>query len=450
MLEKLRDKSSLDIVMLYLGKASGALTGFIFIPIYSSLLGPENFGVVAIILSIQAFALMMDFGMSTYISTLFPANSSNKKILSNEMRKVELTIFSVYVFILLITSSIYFFSNLISSIGLISLCAIIYFLFLVLQNIYYVSFLSLQKYRTASLINIIGGISKAVISILAMIYIDASVEVFIFSFLLCTVLHMYITRKILDFTVPMGLVNFLNLDTKTIYETLIKGKEFLIFSLFGAAVIYLDKPLLAVFFDSSEIGIYYLAGAFCMMPISLLAGPITQFYKPKIISYHSEGDHVVLERLLFNFSLILVLTVGIISLFVFNFIGPIIDLWLGEQLIKSQVTNIIILLLPSVVIGSMGFVPYCLLLANKDYRFQSNLNIFLAIFTLGSLLYLGGYKNIIYVVLIYCLYHQTSSVASWGKVLSNSSLLKVSMKSILVFLFVFMFVLIFYICRFLA
>ena len=73
MLGKLKEKISLDIIMLYLSKASGALTGFIFIPIYSSLLGPENFGVIAIILSIQAFALMMDFGMSTYISTLFPS-----------------------------------------------------------------------------------------------------------------------------------------------------------------------------------------------------------------------------------------------------------------------------------------------------------------------------------------------------------------------------------------
>ena len=365
------------------------------------------------------------------------------------MKKVELTIFHLWAHIIC-ASSIYFFSNLIPKNGLISICAIIYFLFLVLQNIYYVSFLSLQKYRTASLINIIGGISKALISIFAMIYIDASVEVFLLSFLLCTLLHMYITRKILNFTVSLGFINFLNLNIRTIYETLIKGKEFLIFSLFGAAVIYLDKPLLAIFFESSEIGIYYLAGAFCMMPISILAGPITHLYKTKIISCHSEVDNDVLERILFNFSSLLVLTVGITSLFILNFIGPIIDLWLGEQAIKTQVTDIILLLLPSVVIGSMGFVPYCILLANKNYGFQSNLNIFLALSTLGSLLYFGGYKNITYVVLIYCLYHQTSSVASWVKVLSNSSLLKVSMKSILVFLFMFILVLIFYMYRFLA
>lgn len=57
-----------NILANYAGQAWVALMGVAFVPLYLRLLGPERFGMIAFMLSLQAISLILDFGVSVFLS----------------------------------------------------------------------------------------------------------------------------------------------------------------------------------------------------------------------------------------------------------------------------------------------------------------------------------------------------------------------------------------------
>ena len=57
----------IDLGLLYVSKSGAILVGLLILPFFNSQLGPDLFGLVALILSVQAFLLFVDFGMATLV-----------------------------------------------------------------------------------------------------------------------------------------------------------------------------------------------------------------------------------------------------------------------------------------------------------------------------------------------------------------------------------------------
>ncbi|EGT3624760.1 polysaccharide biosynthesis family protein, partial [Morganella morganii] len=144
----------------------------------------------------------------------------------------------------------------------------------------------------------------------------------------------------------------------------------------------MDKIVIAQFNGASSLGPYYLANAFCMLPLSVLATPIMQYFQPKIIFDMNSGNSDVGHLKTFTITLILfTLTPSIIILL--N-IDTIINLWLNnDDSTISIVVTYIKILLPGVFFGAIGFIPYNLLIAIKDFKFQAICGTVLTFLTLS-------------------------------------------------------------------
>lgn len=410
-----------DLLTLFAGKFSGVVVGLIFLPLYNKTLGTEQFGIIAVILSIQAFALMMDLGMSTLITRYSALAISKTEQTAAFLNNAELGL-TLFYFILLLASILilpligYSYQQWPIVGGSILLC----WLF-VLQNIYYTSMLARMQYQTANLIQTMGNLVRAFVTAGVIIYYAATPLAFVAAQIFTTTLHCFITRSSLNRN--LGGV-FLLFSSKAKYKVseaidLIKqGRSITLFAAAGAAVMQLDKPLVSGFSSAASVAPYFLATTVCMLPIALLAGPISQYFQPKILIAIEGGHNPTAQVQLQRFVLLLLLAIGLPSLALWVFRDWAIGLWLGPSATNTIISHYVAIMLPGFAFGALGFVPYALLLSCKDFKFQAQMSVALTATTLTFVTIFAWLHRVDGVCFTYMAYHIASTASSWARACS--------------------------------
>ena len=131
--------------------------------------------------------------------------------------------------------------------------------------------------------------------------------------LLIAALHLVVTRISLNHSLQWQFAfGFGNTDYKmTDAWGLIKqGRPIILFTAAGAAVTQLDKPLVSAFSSAASVAPYFLATTLCTLPIALLAGPLSQYFQPKILIAIESNLHQAARQQLQRFVLLLLLAIG--------------------------------------------------------------------------------------------------------------------------------------------
>ncbi|EGT3632465.1 hypothetical protein FAP48_18950 [Morganella morganii] len=419
--------NKVDLLSLFLSKLGTVIIGVLFLPLYSKYLTQGEFGIFTVILSLQALATMLDFGTSIIISRDIAIRfTDNKKIISSNFANSELVISILYlsllVLFLLITPILI---NNYKYNYLIMLMAVIMIWSTVLQNIYFNTLIASKKYHIASLTQLAMLVLKGALSIITLIYSNDFLYFILTQSILC-LLHLFVLR-IIVFKLTL-IENYIDtIKIKNISALLVDGRKLLFLSISGALVLHMDKIVIAQFNGASSLGPYYLANAFCMLPLSVLATPIMQYFQPKIIFDMNSGNSDVGHLKTFTITLILfTLTPSIIILL--N-IDTIINLWLNnDDSTISIVVTYIKILLPGVFFGAIGFIPYNLLIAIKDFKFQAICGTVLTFLTLSLTLYFAYKNNIKSICYVYSIYHFVSTVAQWLRCVYNKKTRHASLK----------------------
>jgi O-antigen/teichoic acid export membrane protein len=400
------------LVMLYGGKAAGIVVAFVFLPLYSRLLGTQQFGIVAVLLSLQALLLTLQLGMSTLLSRDIATGTGQPARLIAVSERI---LTAAYVAILLVAVTLGATGRLPTINAATAFGIALLFWLLVLQNLYYFALTAGGDRAGASALQIAGVGLRAGMTAVALLHIEANVQVFVCVQLLGAALHTLATRL-------RCLAHFRPSDSGRPEETsmrpavlalLRRSRSLALFSIAGAAVTQLDKPLIAMFISSASAAPYFLATTVCMTPISLLAGPISQYFQPGLLNSIGRSDEAQAERLLRRFTLSLVLAVGIPGLIFWFLCGPAIDLWLGAGSLSDAVSGYVRILLPGFMVGALGFVPYTLLLHAEDFRFQARLSTALTVITLTAAAILASLHSVTGVCVVYAVYHASSTLSSW-------------------------------------
>ena len=411
------------------------------IPIYYELLGAELFGVVAVILSLQALLVMLDLGMSTIVGrdVSISGTRSDKSISLWRNAEIILTIFYIGLGIIAgMSAALGAVPNL-----TIYLALVIVGLFwaLVLQNLGQVILLSSKAFNMASSIQFFGAIFRAILTVIALKIFQPSLSVFIVAQFVSVIIQLWITRYFCLALLGVSLKNpnKLSFDLIGCVELVKKCKSLLLFSLAGAAVLQLDKPIIASFISASDVSTYFLAVTYCMLPISLLASPVSQYFQPHLIALLANGNKLECERILFKFAFTLILITTLAS----STLWANRDFWIGIWLHKiptlTLISDYVEILLPAVVIGAFGYIPYVLLIAHQDYKFQSNLSMIMSATTLLFVLYFAVYKNIFAICWVYAIYHISSTLLSWVRTTTIHEIRNYGVKSLLFSLKLFSF-----------
>ena len=197
----------------------------------------------------------------------------------------------------------------------------------------------------------------------------------------------------------------------------LRGKPLMLFGLAGAAVMQLDKPIVSAFVSPVELGPYYLAMVLCLTPISTLAGPVMQFFQPRLVNAIHERDHARAGQVLRRYAAIIVLTTILPTGMLWLFRDPLIHLWLRHGTGAPQVIEYAGILLPGIAIGALGYVPYVLLVAYQDFRFQAVASTAMTVLTLSLALLAASRSSITGVCWVYACYHSVSTLVSWARCL---------------------------------
>lgn len=419
---KIFSAAIVNMAMLYAGKISGVLVAFIFLPFYARNLGTEQFGIVAVVLSLQALLVMMDLGMSTVVGREVSVGSANADAsISKLISTAEIGLTAFYTLILF-AAILAFSTGIFSNISLIvTLGIVVLFWSLVLQNLYYATLIAQRNYSIASLLQILGVGARACLTAYALAFVSATLEAFIITQLIGAVLHGWATRyfcfkRANSSSLPIGHRKRPSIaDVVKLTHT---GKSLMFFSAAGAAVTQLDKPIISSFVSAASVTPYYLAGMLCMTPISLLASPVSQFFQPMFFRFAGDEDLRKALKVILVFAAIITLTTTLPTLVLWLWRADIINIWLGENADIPLVVDYVSILLPGFIIGALGFVPYSLLLYAKDFRFMASMSIGMTLATLAATFFAATTKDVKAICFIYSAYHASSTVLSWIRALT--------------------------------
>lgn len=407
-----RRKNFLDLISLYISKTGGIALGIIILPWYQTLLGTYAFGLVSLILAVQAFMLMFDLGMSTLVGRDIAHSPNNKFIQVNFFSsQIVLHIFYGTVFIAVLIGH-FFWANF--EFWRQIEVAIILFWAVTIQNLYQTALLADKKYALSAWLQAGGSFAKASITIVCLKIFTASFDTFLLAQLFVSLLHLALSYLI---CLKVLWIESIKIDLAILWQATKKlarrGRPLVLFSLAGASVLQLDKVIISLFTSPAKLSPYFLATTLSMAPISIMAGPLNQYFQPKIYQNILRSDSNQTERQLINLISSIVLIVIFPSILLWINRDSLILLWIKNYDLSAKVSHYASILIPGVALGSLGFVPYTILVANEDYKFQSYLSALLTGVTLLGTAFMAYSNNIEGICWLYAAYHSSSCIFSW-------------------------------------
>lgn len=402
--------------MLYVSKLAAILVGLVILPMFNHLLGSYQFGIVAVIMSMQTLLLVLDLGMSTLVARDTAAAGSENMAAGRSWAasNAVITIFYICIIPLAWLASLFIGGSL--DLFQITLCIVLFWA-LTLQNIGQVALNSAQRFVLASSLQLGGVLGRAFITLSMLQLIGATLHVFIITQVCCALVHWWGTHIACSKLFELRNIYFLN-NKRIMFRARImlrRGSSIALFGLAGAAVMQLDKPIVTAMASATLTAPYYLATVLCLTPISSLAGPLTQFFQPRIIRALAEADYISLRQNLVPFNMALALVTFGPTMILWLFLEKIVVLWLGDISISTDVTNYALILLPGAAIGALGYLPYSILVARQDFRFQALASLAMTLITLSAVVYCGYRQDIIGVCWVYVAYHCMSTMVSWTR-----------------------------------
>ena len=400
----------IDIALLYGGKVSTVLVALIALPWYQKLLGPETFGVIAVILSLQAFLVLMDLGMSTVVNREIAYGSESFS--DYDIFRASILVLNVFyvalVLIALVFSQLSSFEISLKTI----LLSIVCFWAVTMQNVAQSALLAKRRFSQAGLNQTVGVLARAALTIGSLLAIEPTIEVFLIAQAVTAVLH-FLSTLLMCSTVMDRSKRSLYSRTALAKTLALQGRPLVLFGLAGAAALQLDKVILAFFNQPETVSDYYLASVFCLTPISVLAAPIAQFFQPQIIRAVADEDSESIARLSRRLTATLVIVVGVVSIVLWLYRDAFLNVWLHGSNSENVVSSYVAVMLPGVALGSLGYVPFSLLTAQQDYSFQAILSSLLTIGTLLAVALAAFNGSVMAVCSVYVTYHIGSAVVSW-------------------------------------
>ena len=410
-----RGVSVLNMAMLYGSKLGAILVGLLILPKFNHLLGAQQFGVAAVIMSLQALLLMLDLGMSTLVGRDVAAYSADRAQAAHSWRTSSTVLTAFYLALTPVASL----ANAVFSSPLAPLevlACMVLFWSLTLQNVGQTALLAARRLGAASTLQLFGVLARALATWAALLLFSADLGTFITAQAVFGLLHWWATdttcrRLFRDVAAPVLSARDHAAQALAMIR---RGGPLVLFGIAAGAVMQLDKPLVSALTSAAQTAPYYLATVLSLTPLSTLAGPVAQFYQPRLIQAMTTGDDGAVQRSLKPFTTALVLITFVPCALLWLLREPIIGAWLGPASGNSaQVAYYAGILLPGAAVGALGYLPFTMLVARQDFRFQAVASMAMTLLTLVATAFVAHRGSVAGVCWVYAGYHCLSTTVSW-------------------------------------
>ena len=358
----------------FIGQFLAGLVTVAVIPLYLGLMGPGGYGVVALLLSIQASLILLDLGLSVATNrelarASVPGSSSQP---SQFFASIEL----VYWVIggatgLLLTLGAPLFALLASDAPAGALDALRWFgLLFALRSplIFYISVLrGLERQVTANLISCGHTLVRAVSTLLVLAYGDPTPLAFVLVQAGCSALEVahlrWIARQSIHYLFP-GPFLFAWSQVRSVWRFSLTASAT---SLVATLIKQSDKFLLANFGGVQALGYYYAASE-VSRAIQLFSTPLTNAAYPRFSALHAQAQLEALKAFFLRVSrLTSFLVAGAVGVLA-GLAGNVLWLWSHDTRVVQEGRLPFTMLIFGYGLNAMMQLPYSLQLATGQNR----------------------------------------------------------------------------------
>lgn len=415
-----RVRALIDLLSLFAGRVGGILVTLLYIPQYNRLLGPQAFGSVAIVLSLQAFFLVSDLGLATLVSRDTAIARSDPDALTAVVwmrRRAEAILF-------LLAGTVAVSAILLPLIGApvpwsaangantAMICALI--VALVVTNMVQLSLNALGLYRTGAGISVVGALARGAATVLVLR--DApSLSGFLQVQLVMAALHFVAARWLLERCCrPLRWRESL-LRRDALAHLLRRCVPLAIYTLAGAGAVNLDKSIISAFISLEAAGAYFLATTYALIPVAILSGPINSYFAPQVAAARHNGDLAAERRLGAVFQVALTCAVVGPSLSLMFEMEQWLRLWLGESADISNVLLIAPILLAGGSLYATAYYPAGYLIAADNNRFLAKLSLITGVIVLALATGFAWRNQVHAIAWSYFGFYAVGFVALWAR-----------------------------------
>ena len=364
-----------DLLWLYFGKFGAALVALLAIPIFTRLMGSEEFGRFSLILSLQALVIMLDWGTSTLLvrQSAF-VDDSNIARQTQIFRSAQKLIAISHAGLLVVLLPLLLASGLPVS-RMEATAMFLLFLMVALLNLSHTALVIRNLYAWAGMSQIVGTASRFGLALLS-VYVGASLLQAVGIMAAIAMVNVLLNQWKIQKAISGSTSD--NKRSESLKEVELTNRWLVVQSVFSALAIHFDKSLVALFSTPSDTATFYLATSLAILPITFFVFPIVQFCQSKIMSL-ARSESPSLDHYLMQYTKFACIIGAGAALLMALFAEPISALWIGGSNV-AQHEALAQLLRPMVLaagFGALGFLPNIVLTFHERYAFQCYTHIVL-------------------------------------------------------------------------
>ena len=359
----------------FVGNIWIALLSIVFVPIYLHYLGVESYGLIGVFSSIQAFIVLLDFGLSPTLNrelARLSALGDRTQEMHDIKRTLEIPNWICAVFIALLLSAL---APLIArfwvqpkdlSVETITQAFIILGVNIAIQfsvNFYSGGLMGLQKQLLLSLINIFCGTLRSVGAFVVLAFVSPTIQ----GFLLWQGLVLVLQIVLMAFTLKNSLPNapgegHFQKDLLSRIWRFAAGMTG--FTITALILTQTDKVILSRMLNLETFGYYMLAITISGLVAGLFVSSVNNAVYPQFSGLVSAGDETALRKLYHQscqiVSVFLFPTTIILALFSYD----ILLIWIGKEEIAANTSTLLSLVAVGYGLNSLIYLPHSLQLAH--------------------------------------------------------------------------------------
>lgn len=406
-----------DIAALFVGRLGGLALTFVFLPLYDAAMGPEIFGAVALVLSTQAFFLVFDFGFAPLLGNEAAKAGDDPIALASvaaDWRLAERLLLAAGLFAGLMLGLLWVLwpagRNVAGPYGL-PLVALLVAI-LMLANASQAVLNARGRYRFSSVVALGGTLGRGLAALAAFSLFRPSFTIFVASQLLAVLLQQAVLsaqlRQVLG--PPAS-------RRGRFRPMLARLKPLMAYGLGGALLMQIDKPLVGSLFSVEAAGRWFLAMTYALTPVALLAGPLHQYFSPRLAAaLNSPSDVIRIGR---QFQVATVVAAAAPSAVLAWHAPLIISIWLPHAADATMIAGLAQSMVAAVAVGAMGYLPTAYLIASGDRAWLARLAWGLLGLVIAGLLVMSLRDGMAGLALVYSIYHVAGCLLLWRRMLRS-------------------------------
>ncbi len=382
----------INILTSYVGQVWIAIMGIIFMPMYMRLLGMEAFGLVGVMLSLQAIIQLFDFGIGGTANRELSRNAHNPLLARSSRDLIRTSEVIIWVLATTIILILYLTSHTLANhwLNLSQLTtaqaaqAITLMggaVALLWPSTFYANCLSgLEHQPLLNLIQAIFATLRYAGVLPVMWWISPSIEVFLYWHALVGALQTLVTGWLVWCYLPQS-----PLPTKWCYKLLVDNSHFagglFVVGVLALGISQIDRLVLTSLRPLEEMGYYTLALS-VSAGIGRMVQPMFSALYPRFSRLVVQNNESNLVELYHLSSQYLAVVLAAIASILMVYAYEVLWLWTGDAVLATKVTPVLQLLVLGSTLNGLMNIPYALQLAYGYTRLAIGLNLVSLLFSL--------------------------------------------------------------------